>query len=109
MYKIRLILLFFLFVVFANGQTEFVTTWRTNNPGISENNQITIPTFPEETYNYTVDWGDGTSDTVVTGDITHTYAASGIYTVSITGMFPRIYFNYETGSPISADQRKLSY
>ncbi|MGE0588313.1 MAG: BspA family leucine-rich repeat surface protein, partial [Cyclobacteriaceae bacterium] len=44
-------------------------------------------------YFYRVDWGDGQFDTDVTGDITHTYAAPGTYTVSITGAFPRIYFN----------------
>ena len=71
----------------------FVTTWKTDNPGVSGPNQITIPTFPGETYNYTIDWGDGTMDTGVTGSITHTYTAAGIYTVTISGQFPRIYFN----------------
>ena len=71
----------------------FVTTWKTNNTGASEDNQITIPTFPGESYNYNVDWGDGMSDTGVMGDITHTYASEGTYTVTITGDFPRIFFN----------------
>ncbi|MDT0540920.1 BspA family leucine-rich repeat surface protein [Croceitalea sp. P059] len=71
----------------------FVTTWKTDNPGISDDNQITIPTFPGETYNYTVDWGDGTTTENVTGDIIHSYSASGTYVVSISGDFPRIYFN----------------
>ncbi len=78
----------------ANEECFFVTTWKTDNPGISADNQITIPTFPDETYNYTVNWGDGTSDTNVTGDITHTYNTPGTYTVSISGSFPRIYFNF---------------
>ena len=30
---------------------EFVTTWKTDNPGVSGSNQITIPTFSGETYN----------------------------------------------------------
>ncbi len=71
----------------------FITRWVTDNPGVSENNQIKIPTHPDETYNYTVDWGDGTFDSNVTGDIIHTYITPGIYRVSITGVFPRIYFN----------------
>ncbi|MFK5855594.1 MAG: BspA family leucine-rich repeat surface protein [Bacteroidota bacterium] len=74
-------------------QLPFVTTWKTDNPGTSESNQITIPTFLGETYDYTVDWGDGTSDSGVTGSISHTYSTSGTYTVSITGNFPRIFFN----------------
>ncbi|MBW8243513.1 BspA family leucine-rich repeat surface protein [Muricauda oceani] len=78
----------------ANETCFFVTTWKTDNPGISADNQITIPTHPDETYNYTVAWGDGTSDENITGDITHTYATAGTYQVSISGKFPRIYFNY---------------
>ncbi|WP_435624419.1 BspA family leucine-rich repeat surface protein [Flagellimonas sp.] len=78
-----------------NGRNcPFVTTWKTDNPGASSDNQITIPTFPGETYSYSIYWGDGTSDDNVTGDITHTYASPGTYQVSISGDFPRIYFNF---------------
>ncbi|WP_221412723.1 BspA family leucine-rich repeat surface protein [Fulvivirga lutimaris] len=72
--------------------TSFITTWKTDNPGSSDDNQITIPTTGSG-YFYDVDWGDGMSDTGVTGNITHTYASAGTYTVSISGAFPRIYFN----------------
>ncbi len=72
---------------------SFITTWKTDNSGPSNDDQITIPTFSGETYNYDVDWGDGMSDIGVTGNITHTYGSPGTYTVSITGLFPRIYFD----------------
>jgi surface protein len=75
----------------ANGQA-FITTWKTDNPGTSNDDQITIPTTGSD-YNYTVTWGDGSSNNNVSGDITHTYLSAGTYTVSITGDFPRIYFN----------------
>ncbi len=97
---------FFHFVVSA--QSEFITTWKTNNPGISEDNQITIPTYPGETYDYTVDWGDGTSDMNVTGNITHTYVQPGTYKVKISGIFPRIYFfgsSWQDNTPM--DNKKL--
>jgi len=71
----------------------FITKWKTDNMGVSNDNQITIPTSYRKKYDYTVDWGDGTSDTNVTGDITHTYASPDIYTVSITGKFPGLFFN----------------
>ncbi len=87
-------LLLLLISSFLYGQA-FVTTWKTDNPGTSGDNQITIPTVSTG-YNYTVDWGDGNSDTGVTGNITHTYTSAGTYTVSITGNFPRIYFNDES-------------
>ena len=41
-----------------------------------------------QTYNYNVDWGDGTITTGATGDTSHTYPGAGTYTVSITGTFP---------------------
>ena len=69
----------------------FITTWKTDNPGTSAINQITIPTAGGD--NYTVDWGDGTTTVGETGPATHTYATPGTYTVSITGNFPRIAFN----------------
>ena len=76
-----------------NCAFDFVTRWKTDNPGTSGMDEITIPTEAGETYDYTVDWGDGTTDMNVTGDITHTYASPGVYTVNISGDFPRIYFN----------------
>ncbi len=75
------------------SENLFITTWKTDNPGISNNNQITIPTTGSG-YDYIVDWGDGSTDSAVVGDITHTYSTMGTFTVSITGDFPRIYFNF---------------
>ncbi|MDO6519750.1 BspA family leucine-rich repeat surface protein [Zobellia uliginosa] len=71
----------------------FITTWKTDNPGTSADNQITIPTFLGKIYNYSVNWGDGNMDTNVTGEITHTYSTAGTYEVSISGDFPQIYFD----------------
>ena len=68
----------------------FITVWKTTAAGES----ITIPIAPGETYDYTINWGDGsTTDSGQTGAATHTYATAGNYDVSITGTFPRIYFN----------------
>lgn len=78
---------------FIVAQTPFVTTWKTDNIGTSEDNQITIPTIGSG-YNYDITWGDGNTNTGVTGTITHTYASAGTYTVSVNGNFPRIYFNH---------------
>ncbi|MEP2668465.1 MAG: BspA family leucine-rich repeat surface protein [Cyclobacteriaceae bacterium] len=83
----------------------FITTWKTDNPGSSNDDQITIPTTGTG-YFYDVNWGDGMTDTGVTGDITHTYATPGTYTVSISGAFPRIYFNAGSFLP-DKDSKKL--
>ncbi len=72
----------------AGSATNFITTWRTT----TANESITIPTTGTG-YNYTVHWGDGSSESGKTGDATHTYTNTGDYTVSIGGVFPRIYFN----------------
>ncbi len=96
--SITLFLLFLSVNLFAQS---FTSTWNTNNieSGSSPNNEITIPTNPAyTTYNYDVDWGDGATDTGVTGNITHDYATPGTYTVQISGTFPSIYFNDEVAN-----------
>jgi len=45
------------------------------------------------TRQYTVDWGDGNVSTGLTGDVTHTYAVAGVYTISVAGLFPRVFYN----------------
>ncbi len=66
----------------------FITTWDVN----TVNRTIQIPVVNSETYNYTVNWGDGTIQTGITGAATHQYDQNGIYTVKISGDFPRISF-----------------
>ncbi|MDP5081819.1 MAG: BspA family leucine-rich repeat surface protein, partial [Winogradskyella sp.] len=93
-----------------NAQTEFITTWKTDNPGTSNSTSITIPTFPGETYNYDVDWNnDGVYNLIdigKTGSVTHDFGAPGTYTIRIRGTFPRIYFN-GNGFTGLGDSRKL--
>ncbi len=75
----------------------FITTWKTDNPGTSNNTSITIPTN-NATYAYNVDWnGDGDfedadENIVYTGDATHDFTVAGTYTIKIGGLFPNIYF-----------------
>ncbi len=96
-------------VPFSVPASAFVTMWKTTNSGISNNNQITIPTSGNG-YNYSVDWGDGTHDTNLTTDKTHTYDGAGEYTISIFGKFPRIAFGKDSDGNIEtveSDARKL--
>ncbi len=73
----------------------FITTWKTDNEGtITGQNSIYIGTTENDyNYNYNVDWGDESISENITGNISHTYAAPGTYTVSISGTFPRIIFS----------------
>ncbi|QTD39025.1 BspA family leucine-rich repeat surface protein [Polaribacter batillariae] len=77
-------------VIFSKGTDAFITTWET----INNNESITIPTTGNG-YTYTVDWGDGTLQTVYHSNATHTYVLAGVYTVKIIGVFPQIYFNFQ--------------
>ena len=54
----------------------FETTWRTT----ISNESITIPTNPtfSASYDYDVDWGDGSLDSAVAGDINYIYASAGV-------------------------------
>lgn len=79
--------------VSTHAQAPFITRWKTDNSGFSNDMSITIPTTGAG-YRYDVDWeSDGTYDDLgVTGNITHEYKEPGTYIVSIRGDFPRIYF-----------------
>ena len=92
MKKIYTVLFFVFFTSLTHAQDAFITQWNTSLDA-SEFPYVTIPTHPDETYDYNVDWGDGNNSTNQSGDATHVYASSGIKTVTITGTFPRIYLN----------------
>lgn len=88
-----LLLIFSVFDYAKAAGSSFITTWKTDNEGTSLSNQISIPVNSGAVYDYYVDWGDGTHNSNVAGEITHTYPAPGTYTVSISGIFPRIQFS----------------
>ena len=67
---------------------SFITIWKTTGA----NESITIP-VGDASGTYTVNWGDGTISTGVTGDQTHQYAVAGSYTVRISGNFEQIYLD----------------
>ncbi len=72
--------------------SSFISVWRLS----SENESITLPLRSGYNYNFTVDWGDGASSEITShddSDITHTYAESGDYTVTISGELEAWYFN----------------
>jgi len=72
--------------------------------GSSGSNQFKLPLQSNGTYNFIVDWGDTTTDTITVWNdplTTHTYAAPGDYTVEISGICEGFRFN-NTG-----DRKKL--
>lgn len=67
--------------------TSFVSTWDTTKEGTAAKT-IALPLRQSGTYDFTVDYGDGTSVNVTSWDdpdATHEYGQDGQYTVTITG------------------------
>ncbi|MDH5646115.1 MAG: BspA family leucine-rich repeat surface protein, partial [Candidatus Heimdallarchaeota archaeon] len=74
----------------------FVTKWDTTKSGVSLSTQIKLPLESTGTYNFVVDWGDGTTDTITTWDqaqTTHTYSTGGIKDVTFNGILRGWRFN----------------
>ena len=72
----------------------FITKWRTTEADES----ILVPVNDDYTFDYIIDWGDGTIETNKRGDATHTYAVAGEYEVRISGRFEAIRFRSESHS-----------
>ena len=74
----------------ACSDLPFVTVWETT----PSDPAVTIYTNPAYTYNYTIDWGDGTVETGQTGVVSHTYSNHATpHTVSITGNLPNVWLS----------------
>ena len=89
-FSLFLVLFVFIGSTSLFAQDAFITTWKTTKPAES----ITIPTG-DGTFDYRVDWGDGTKTKGHTTNATHRYALPGTYTVSISGDFPHMQFGNE--------------
>ncbi len=68
-----------------DNNRPFITTWETT----AEDPEVIIYTNADYTYEYTIDWGDGSDPELYTGQASHTYMDhSAPHTVSISGEFP---------------------
>ncbi|MGH1388036.1 BspA family leucine-rich repeat surface protein [Kordia sp.] len=74
----------------ASSCDYFITTWQTTQANESITIYINLDDFPSEAYSYTIDWGDGNTDTNVSTNMSHQYALSGNHFVRISGAFPQI-------------------
>lgn len=77
---------------------QFVFTIDTENTssGSSLNTQFMMPLVSGGSYNATVNWGDGSSDTITSynqQEVTHTYSNAGQYEISIEGTLQGWQFN----------------
>jgi hypothetical protein len=78
----------------------FISTWKTDNAGTTGNNQIKLPLSATGTYNFIVNWGDDTHNTITTwnqAETTHTYPSPGTYVVKIKGTCTGFHFQEAGG------------
>ena len=82
--------------------TFFEYTINTNNTVdalSSSATQYGLPTRASGTYDFVVDWGDGSTNTITTyndANGLHTYSSSGTYTIKIKGVFSGIITDLDT-------------
>ncbi|MDH5646813.1 MAG: BspA family leucine-rich repeat surface protein, partial [Candidatus Heimdallarchaeota archaeon] len=87
----------------------FVTKWNTSITLIgssTSNNQIKLPLLSTGSYNFVVDWGDGTTDTIthyLQTEVTHTYPAEGVYDVIFNGNLS----GWSFAGPSGVDKSKI--
>jgi Mycoplasma protein of unknown function, DUF285 len=82
---------------------DFVSIWKTDNPGVSQSDQIRIPGTGTS---YTIVWEEvsnlsNNGSEIATNEFTVTFPSPGIYRIRISGNFTRIRFNN------SGDKRKI--
>ncbi len=78
--------------------------------GSTNADQYRLPLTSTGTYNFTVNWGDGQSNSIATwnqADATHTYASSGTYSISITGTIDHVCWSSQNGSSFSEANDRL--
>jgi surface protein len=74
----------------TSDSSVFISVWNTSktSEGSSGSDQVHLPLQSTGTYNFTIDWGDMSNDTITSWDqtaVTHTYTSVGLYTIKIAG------------------------
>jgi surface protein len=71
----------------------FISVWDMTQ---TVSNILTLPLYPDidHSFDFTVDWGDGTSEAVTSEYAAHTYEEEGIYAVVIIGTCEGFGFSY---------------
>lgn len=81
----------------GDGESQFIFQIDTTQIGVSGVNEFLLPFVSSGVYDLNADWGDGQNDDITTWDqveTIHTYAAPGIYTITLTGQIEGFQFNF---------------
>jgi hypothetical protein len=80
-------------IVGGVADPAFKMTIDTTQAG-SASDTFILPLASGSVYDFDIDWGDGSSETITTStNVTHVYDTAGEHQIAITGDFPRIFFN----------------
>ena len=84
--------------VFVGDKQAFISLWNTSktSEGSTSNKTIKLPFYEGGSYNFNIDWGDGTIQHVTSWNspnTTHTYDQEGVYKIIIKGTLKGFRFN----------------
>lgn len=84
-------------IVQNQAAASYIFDVKTDNVGTSNNDQFTLPLVSSGTYNFVIDWGDGSAKETITAwnqaETTHTFSGgAGTYTINIWGTIIGWYF-----------------
>jgi surface protein len=83
------------YIITDGGQeAPFAFSVKTDNAGVSTSTQFRMPLTTSTNLGFTVNWGDGVTETITAHTLAiHTYASAGTYNVSVTGAILGWVFN----------------
>lgn len=88
----------------AISQTgNFITEWENNMGTPTLEVEIAINPDQNLSYNYDIDWGDGTTDLNVTTSIQHVYSNNNPRVIEISGNFPALFMKRSSTAENLAD------
>ncbi|MDH7912091.1 BspA family leucine-rich repeat surface protein [Winogradskyella sp. SYSU M77433] len=91
--KKKIFFILLLSTTIINAQEPFIINWEAT----TDNSQFEINVFniyPD--FNFTIDFGDGTVLNNQTQSVQHSYSQTGVYSISISGIFPVLDLGYFT-------------
>lgn len=92
------------------SDVSFKTLWETTSSNESIELHCDQGGANVGTFNATIDWGDGNTSTISAyndPELIHNYASAGEHIVRVTGSFPTLAFNSNSGATVPDNAQKL--
>lgn len=104
--KTKLLLVLFTFIVAVNGQSPFVTVWKTDNPGSTADNQILFPAYGDYEYSW-LDLADPSNSASgsASGTKIFDFPHAGTYQLIVTAVGDEPFHRFELNN--QGDKEKI--